>query len=352
MEPLEKIDFDALAAWMDGQGLGSGAIADRTLLAGGSQNILIRFVRDGRAYVLRHPPLHPRPESNETMRREARVLRALAGSEVPHPALIADCPDEGVLGAAFYLMEPVAGFNPASGLPSPHRESAELRRRMGLAAVEALARLGAVDYRAVGLDGFGKPDGYLERQVGRWTGQLATYSALEGWPGAGDLGDLDAIAAWLEKHRPQSFEPGIIHGDYHLANIMFRPDCGEVAAIVDWELATIGDPLVDLGWMLATWPEEGEEPIMNIRPWDGFPSQAELVAHYRLHSGRKHFDAGWYAVFGCYKLAILLEGTFARACAGKAPREIGAKLHARAQWLIARASRWIAEGPPTAATGG
>lgn len=348
-ELLEKIDFDALSAWMDWQGIGAGPLTDRVLLAGGSQNILIRFSCDGRYFVLRHPPLHPRPESNVTMQREARILGALRGSDVPHPGLIAACEDEAVLGAVFYLMEPIDGFNPVEGLPELHSSAPEIRHRMGLAMVEALARLGSVDYRAVGLEDFGKPQAYLERQVSRWQSQLAGYSKFASWPGPDALGDVSKIAVWLENHRPQEFEPGIIHGDYHLANVMFCQGSGEVAAIIDWELATIGDPLVDLGWILATWPEEGEDPVMKIRPWDGFPTQAEMVAHYRKVASRRHFDTGWYAVFACFKLAILLEGTFARACEGKAPKDMGDRLHARAQWLMARASRWINQGPPAGA---
>lgn len=345
---IESVDFARLAVWMDEQRLGSGPIDERVLLTGGSQNILVRFARDGRHFVLRRPPLHPRPESDETMRRESRVLQALAGTGVPHPGLIAACGATDVLGYAFYLMEPVDGFNPVAGMPALHAGSAEVRHRMGLAMVEALARLGEVDHRAVGLGDFGKPEAWLERQVARWARQLGDYAALPGWPGPQALGPLDRVAEWLVAHRPASFEPGIVHGDFHLANVMFAPASGEVAAIVDWELATIGDPLVDLGWMLATWPEAGEAPMVSVAPWSGFPDQRELVRHYRAHSRRKEFDAAWYAVFGCYKLAILLEGTHARACAGKAPVEVGAKLHARAKWLVARASRWIANGSPVA----
>lgn len=336
------IDWKALAAWMDVRGLGVGPIEHATPLAGGTQNIIFRFSRAGRDYVLRRPPAHPRPESNETMRREARVLTALAGSEVPHPALIAACDDEAVLGAAFYLMDPVDGFNPVGDLPQPHAGSPAMRHRMGLAMVEALAALGSIDPVAAGLEGFGKPQGYLERQVARWMAQLRGYEALAGWPGAAALGDVGGIADWLEANRPKGGAPGILHGDFHLANVMFRRDSGELAAVVDWELATIGDPLVDLGWLLATWPEPAdEEATVRVVPWEGFPAATELVARYAARSSRDLSAIGWYAVFACWKLAILLEGTHARAHAGKAPMDTGQKLHRRARHLIARAQRWI-----------
>lgn len=337
------VDLAVLADWMDRQGLGSGPLEQVRQLAGGTQNVLLRFARAGRDYVLRRPPEHLRGNSNETMRREARLLGALAGSTVPHPGLIAACDDESVLGAAFYLMEPIEGFNATSGLPESHCTAAA-QHRMGLSMVEGLAALHALDPFALGLEGFGKVDGFLERQVARWQAQLDSYAELAGWPGPGELGDVRAVGQWLDANRPASFVPGILHGDFHLANVMFRNDAPELAAIVDWELATLGDPLVDLGWLLATWPEGPDSSITSVKPWIGFPTAAELVAHYAARSGRSLDDLGWYGVFACYKLGILLEGTHARACAGKAPREIGDKLHARAVWLLERARKWIAEG--------
>jgi len=277
------------------------------------------------------------------MRREARLLAALAGTEVPHPALIAACSEEDVLGAAFYLMEPVAGFNAINGLPPLHAGSPEVRHRMGLSMVEAIATLGALDYRALGLEGFGRPDNYLERQVDRWQAQLTSYGEHAGWPGPADLPGVDRIAAWLRKHRPRTFQPGIIHGDYHIGNVLFRTDGPDLAAIVDWELATIGDPLVDLGWMVATW-QENDSPDKShfiVRPWFGFPTTDELIAHYRAHSDRDLSAIDWYAVLACYKLGIILEGTYARACAGLAPKETGQKLHAETVRLFEHSQRWI-----------
>jgi aminoglycoside phosphotransferase (APT) family kinase protein len=337
------MDIDALATWMDARGLGHGCIEDIEYLTGGTQNILMRFRRATRSYVLRRPPLHLRPESNTTNLREARMLRALAGTAVPHPGLIAACEDETVLGAAFYLMDPVDGFNAAVGLPQLHARSPELRHRMGLALVEGITALGALDHRALGLEDFGRPDKYLERQVARWQAQLASYVEHADWPGPSKIPGVQRVAEWLQANRPSTFEPGIIHGDYHIANVLFRYDEPELAAIVDWELTTIGDPLLDLGWLLATWPEEDRSGdfAVNVSPWDGFPTAAELVEHYR---GRTHRDLAamdWYAVLACYKLGIILEGTHARACAGHAPRETGDRLHAQTVSLFERALRWI-----------
>ena len=337
------VDLGALAAWMDSEGLGAGPIENATLLGGGTQNVLMRFSRSGRTYVLRRPPPHLRANSNDTMRREARMLAALKGTNVPHPGLIAACPAEDVIGAAFYLMEPIDGFNPATGLPPLHAGSEAIRHRMGLALVEGIAALGALDYQALGLSDFGKVDNYLERQVARWKAQLDSYAQFPGWTGPGQIPGVDKVAGWLERHRPSTFQPGIIHGDYHLANVMFRHDGPELAAIVDWELTTIGDPLLDLGWLLATW-QESEEPRefgVNIQPWRGFPTPKELVDHYSPRTTRDMSHIDWYAVLACYKLGLILEGTHARACAGQAPKETGDRLHAHTISLFERALRWI-----------
>jgi aminoglycoside phosphotransferase (APT) family kinase protein len=339
------VDLGALAAWMDGQGLEQGPIADAALLTGGTQNILLKFRRGDRHFVLRRPPEHLRANSNETMRREARVLAALSGSAVPHPGLIAACADEDVLGAAFYLMEPVDGFNATAGLPPLHAGSAQVRREMGFAMVDGILALGRVDPVAAGLSDMGKVEGYLERQVPRWRAQLESYREFASWPGPDGIPGVETVADWLVAHRPARFTPGLIHGDYHIANVMFRHEGPQLAAIIDWELATVGDPLIDLGWLLATWPDaEHPSPAeVRIEPAHGLPSARELVAHYAAHSTRDVSAINWYAVLACYKLGIILEGTYARACAGKAARETGAQLHAQTIGLFERALAWISQ---------
>lgn len=332
------VDLGALTTWMDGEGLGSGPLQDVEQLAGGTQNVLVRFSRSGRTYVLRRPPLHKRANSDETMRREARVLAALAGSAVPHPGLIAACPDVDVLGAAFYLMEPIDGFNPASGLPEPHRSDPAMRRAMGFSMVDAIAALALVDHEAVGLADFGKPEGWLERQVGRWQRQLDSYAELDGYPGP-DIPGVEEVSAWLDANRPSGWQPGIIHGDFHFANVLVRHDAPDLAAIVDWELCTIGDPLLDLGHLLSTWPPGDEEAGAGAVGGgiDGLPTKAELVDRYAERTGRAVDDVDWFHVLAAYRLGIILEGTHARAFAGKAPKEIGDLLHATTVGLFERA---------------
>lgn len=331
------VDAQRLAAWMDAQGLEQGEISGYELLGGGTQNLIVRFQRGGRSFVLRRPPVTPRPDSNKTMVREARVLKALAHSQVPHPGLIADCADPSVLGAAFYLMEPVNGFN-ASGkpLPAPHAADPEWRRRMGFAMVDALLALGAIDHEQAGLSDFGKPQDFLARQVSRWRAHLESYASMAGWPGPQSLVGIDELGRRLEATRPQHFTPGLLHGDFHLANVMFAPDAPELAAVIDWELATLGDPLLDLGWLVTTWPDASGHGTgtIHVSPWDGFPSADELVARYRAGSSRDVANIDWYVALASYKLAVLLEASHARACAGRAPREVGDKHHASALRLV------------------
>jgi len=336
---IPGVDLDALARWMDAEGLGSGPLLDVAQLAGGTQNVLVRFRRDERTYVLRRPPLHKRGNSDETMRREARVLAALAGSDVPHPGLVAACPTTDVLGAAFYLMEPIEGFNPSVGLPEPHASDPAIRRAMGFAMVDGITALAAVDHHAVGLGDLGKPDGWLERQVGRWRSQLDSYAELEGYPGP-DIPGLDRVSRWLEQHRPDRWRPGIIHGDFHLANVLVSPGGPELTAIVDWELCTIGDPLLDLGHLLATWPEPAA-PAAVGGGIEGLPRGDELVDRYLAATGRSAGDVAWFHVLAAYRLGIILEGTHARACAGRAPREVGDLLHATTVGLFERAQAAI-----------
>lgn len=342
---MEGVDLQAVAEWMSGQGLGEGPLDDVTAITGGTQNVMLSFTRAGRPYVLRRGPRHLRPRSNSVILRETKVLAALAGSDVPHPRLIAACQEPGVLGdAVFYLMEPIDGFNAGEGLPPLHAGDPKVRHRMGLSMADALARLGAVDHVAVGLADFGKPEGFLERQVPRWLSELESYQEYEGYPGP-EIPGIDKVSGWLETHRPSAWAPGIMHGDYHAANVMFSRTGPEVVAIVDWEMCTIGDPLLDLGWLLATWRQSDGSSVFShaIDGQDGLASTDELFDRYAANTSRDLSHITWYTVLACFKLGIVIEGTLARACAGKAEKAVGDQLHAATVHLFERALRLIDE---------
>lgn len=343
------LDWAALAPWIEAAGLpGQGPVTGVEKLTGGSQNNLFLLSRGSERLVLRRPPKHLRANSNDTMLREARVLSALAGSEVPHPRLFASCSDTSVIGACFYVMEPLEGFSPAGALPGRYAEDAGWRYKMGEEFVRAAAALAAVDYKAVGLEDFGKPDNWHGRQVERWRSQLDGYREMPGYQGEATLPHVDEIGGWLSANVPSDGRIGIIHGDYQWPNVMFSLESPRISGLIDWELSTLGDPLLDLAWVLASWREPGDPtaggassaPI--VTPWDGFMSRAELIALYGELSGRDMGSMPWFFVLACYKLACLLEGTYARSLSGKAPKEMGLFLHNYATWLMAKARQLIA----------
>ncbi|ASR39042.1 hypothetical protein BAY61_06770 [Prauserella marina] len=324
-------------------GLGDGPFEDVSVLGGGTQNVLLRLRRNGREYVLRRPPPHKRPDSDRTIEREAAVLGALAGSAVPHPGLIAVCQDPSVIGAAFYLMEPVAGRNPCGPLPPGLSDDPGWQRVLGLSIVDGLIALSEVRPSEVGLADLGKPRGWLERQVSRWRGQLVGYGRAEHYE-PGSLGSVDDIAHWLDTYRPADHGTGLIHGDFHLAN-MLVDDEGTLAAIVDWELSTQGDPLLDLGHLLATWPGEDNPAGVDLAvplPW--LPTVDELLAHYARRTTRGLADIHWFRVLACYRLAIILEGTYVRSMSGQAARETGIAAHERARALLDAARGLLRRG--------
>lgn len=339
----DLVDVERLAAWMQANAIGEGDIADVAPIGGGTQNVMLRFSRGRDGYVLRRPPRVPRRESASVMRREARILSALQGSDVPHAGFIQFCDDPDVLGTPFYLMEPVDGFNAVEGLPVPHSESPALRRRMGEALVDGIVALSRVDIEAVDLKDIGKLDNWIGRQVSRWLGQLESYVEYPQWPGPSGLPDFKATMEWLKVNQPESMTPGLVHGDYHFGNVMYRRTSAELAAIVDWEMTTVGDPLLDLGQLIAMWPEPDVVPQDQppVKPWDGFIDISTVVERYVTATGRSHADVKWFEILACFKLGSILEGSYARACAGLAPMEIGLRLHGKAVRLFHRALRRI-----------
>lgn len=335
------VDLAAVARWGATSGLlPDGPLEDVHRIGGGTQNVVLQLRWAGRDLVLRRPPEHPRAGSNAALLREMRVLSALAGTDVPHPGLVAGCPDEDVLGGVvFYLMEAVDGINPGETIGEPYLTDATARHAGALDTAAALARLAAVDHDAIGLGDVGRPAGFLARQVPRWREHLASYDRLPGYPGS-TLPHVDALAHLLTAHRPADGRPGIVHGDYHLNNVLLARDAPRVAAVIDWEMCTVGDPLLDLGWLLVTWPDGGPDPVTGgpLAALGGLPGPDELVAHYAAHSDRNLSAIDWYTALAGFKFAIVIEGTHARALAGKADPAVGLRLHRAAVDALERAA--------------
>ena len=231
---------------------------------------------------------------------------------MPHTAAVAVCEDPDVLGRTFYLMGFVDGWSPMStdGWPAPFDADLTARRGLALELVDGIALLAQVDWRARGLEGLGRPEGFHDRQVPRWTTFLERS-------GGRDLPGLDVATAWLAAHRPLDHVPGIMHGDYQLANVMFRHGApARLAAIVDWEMGTVGDPKLDLAWVVHAWPEDPDaEPGGGLGYADltGMPPRAELVERWAEVAGRQVDDLDYYCVLAKWKLAIVLEQGYQRA---------------------------------------
>ncbi len=269
--------------------------------------------------ALRKPPRRVPRGRNETMLREYRVLEALRDSDVPHSRVLACCEDTRVLGSCFYLMEFVEGWSPMAHprrWPEPFHSDLQARRGLAFELVEAIARLGRLDWRARGLEGFGRPEGFHERQVDRWLAHLRGFGFRE-------IPGLDVAADWLRAHKPRVYEPGLLHGDYQFANVMFEHGApARMVAIVDWEMATVGDPLLDLAWVVMGWPDEDEDrESRGYVDYRGMPNRAELVERYAKTSGRPVDDLDYYVVLARFKMAIVLEGGYARYRQGDAENE-------------------------------
>ncbi|HTY27196.1 MAG TPA: phosphotransferase family protein [Mycobacterium sp.] len=328
---LDDAAVAALSGWVRDQGLGS-SVTGVEPLAGGTQNIVVRLRVDDRPLVLRRPPPHPRPNSDRTMKREIAVLRTLAGSGAPHPEIFAACEDLDVLGVVFYLMEDVDGFNPATEV-APAYTDPRARRQVGLNYAAALAGLHRSEWRGRPLQALQRPGSFLARQVPSFLALLESYRHERYRP---ESLEVSPLAQWLEEHRPPDAELGIMHGDAHLNNTLLRREVPQVGAFVDWEMCTIGDPLLDLGWILVCWPHD-PDPInagRALAALGGLPSRAELVEAYADAGGRSAEHLDWYVAMACFKLAIVIEGTYSRYLAGLAQREAGERLHDSASRLI------------------
>jgi aminoglycoside phosphotransferase (APT) family kinase protein len=308
------IDTERLGAWMDEIGLaGKGEPIEHRYVSGGSQNEIYEIRRGSLHCAMRIPPTTAPASRDEGIVREWRIIEALDGTDVPHTASVAVCTDPAVAGRTFYLMGFVDGWSPmglTDGWPAPFDSDLEARRELAFQLVEGIALLSKVDWQAKGLQDLGRPDGFHERQVDRWTAFLERIKGRE-------LPGFDVASAWLRAHKPLDFVPGLMHGDYQFANVMYRNGApARLAAIVDWEMGTVGDPKLDLGWTVQGWPEDTNAPEAASSGYVdmfGMPSRSEVVEHYAKVSGRQVDDLDYYLVLAKWKLAVVLEQGFQRA---------------------------------------
>jgi aminoglycoside phosphotransferase (APT) family kinase protein len=310
----DGVDLERLAPWFGSHVEGAtGAPLHAELIAGGRSNLTYVIDDGDHAWVLRRPPLGHVVETAHDMRREYRVLDALGPTAVPVPAVLAFGDDDTLIGAPFYVMDRVEGQilrtrdDAAALTPAEARACSE-------SLVDVLARLHSVDFEAVGLGDFGRPDGFLARNVARWGKQWQANKTRE-------LPALEEVGRRLEQAVPPSGPPGIVHGDYRLDNTMLAlDDPGRIAAVLDWEMSTLGDPLTDVGLLLVYWGGGAQLAVLTaqgVGDLPGFFSRDEVVARYAERSGRSVTHLDFYVVFAMYKLAIIVEGIQARYLMGK-----------------------------------
>ena len=303
---------EPLEAFLDERGLGSGEIS-ATPVGEGHSNVTFIITRGEWEAVIRRPPRPPLPPSAHDVTREARVLQAVSGS-ARVPAVLASCDDDSVIGSPFYVMEKVDGHVVTSSVPAP-LDSVEDRRRMGEELVDALVEIHGVDWEKAGLEGFGKPTGYLERQLRRFGGLWEHNKTRE-------IDAVEKVGGWLRDNLPESPAATIVHGDYRLGNVMLAPDApARVIAVFDWEMATIGDPLADLGYLCTLWTDRDDPPLgmfelSGVTREEGFPLRSELVARYEERSGRSMTDIRGYQTLALWKSIVFMEGNYKRAVSG------------------------------------
>ncbi len=306
--------IEPLRAFLDEHGIGEGEIR-ATPIGEGHSNITYLIERDGAEVVLRRPPRPPLPPSAHDVLREARLLRALASTAARVPGVLAVCEDPETIGSPFYVMELVPGEVIVSSVPAALDTPTE-RRRIGEQLIDALVEIHGVDWRAAGLEGFGKPTGYLERQLRRFGGLWELNKTRE-------IPAVESVGRWLGENLPSSPEATIVHGDFRLGNTLFASEApARLEAVLDWEMATIGDPLADIGYLCMMWSEAGDptdglrEHLGKVTRSEGFPTRAELIARYEERSGRSMSNVRWYTTLALWKSVVFMEGNYKRAIAG------------------------------------
>jgi aminoglycoside phosphotransferase (APT) family kinase protein len=307
-EPL--LVLEPLARFLTAHGLETPSDLSATPIGEGHSNVTFAL---STGVVIRRPPRGPLPPSAHDVLREARLLKALEDTPVRVPKVLAVGDDLDVIGAPFYVMEQVAGEVITDSIPAV-LDTPEQRAQIAEQLIDALVEVHAVDWRAVGLEGFGKPSGYLERQLRRFSGLWEHNRTRE-------LPEVEQLHDWLAENMPESPAATIVHGDYRLGNTMFAADSpARLVAIFDWEMATIGDPLADLGYLVMSWTQPGDPAskfmLQSITMLPGFPTRTELIDRYEERSGRSMTAVNWYVTLALWKAIVFMEGNYKRALAG------------------------------------
>jgi aminoglycoside phosphotransferase (APT) family kinase protein len=310
VRPDERLDETRLRDYLRGRLPGSERPLRVRQFGGGAANLTYLLDYEGQEYVLRRPPLGPVAPSAHDMGREFRVLSTLHRVFAPAPRALLFCEDPMVVGAPFFVMERRRGVVVRRTLPSPYAGQPEAPRRMAEALVDALADLHAIDYASLGLEGLGKPAGFVDRQIEGWHRRWES-ARLE------ELPDMDLVYNWLADHRPAGGSASLVHNDYKLDNVMLAgDDPGRLVAVFDWDMCTLGDPLSDLGALLTYWSEPGDPAPLRataMMPTDPrFPAREELVRRYAQRSGRDVSGIAYYHVLGLYRLAVIAAQIYVR----------------------------------------
>ena len=325
-DSLARVDRARLTAWMDTKGLGDPSVPiELDFMSGGSQNEIFKVTRGEWQAALRKPPFPPPPGRAEGIVREWKIIEALDGSDVPHTKAVALCDDESIMGTNFYMMGVVDGWSPMNmGEDSPDPEvvlrrpwpepfESDLGTRPGLAfeLIRGAAMMANFEWESKLAD-LGRPDGYHDRQVERW---IRFYERVK----SREIPGLDEATKWLDENRPLDFKPGLMHGDYQFANVMYAHGApAKLAAIIDWEMGTIGDPKIDLAWIVRDWPEDTSvEAGSSYVDTRGMPGKTELVEYWSKTTGRSVEDMDYYHILAAWKLGIVLEQGYSRALQGQ-----------------------------------
>lgn len=346
-------DPSTVGRWLAAE-LGDDRWAEASLapIGGGRSNLTYRVDSPAGSVVLRRPPVGQVAATAHDMGRERRVIAALAGTPVPVPRVLAASDSGPPVDAPCFVMELVDGVVPLGELPPGWATTAAERARAGQALVDVLVALHAVDPGAVGLADFGRPEGFMARQVRRWGKQWDAARAAGGAAGAATAAELTRLSDALAGSVPAAQRTAIVHGDYRIDNCLFDArDPGRIRAVLDWELCTLGDPMADLGLLLVYWGEADEQPVWEAAQrlsgptrLPGFPRRADVAAAYAAGSGLDLAPLPWYVAFGAFKLAVVLAGILARVHAGMVPRSMADGLDGAVDPLVALGHHVLAHG--------